>query len=240
MTIKTHTERKNCELRVRELADYMAASQQARITVLRGVKYRRIAQTLNHKEARLAIATWLKDGGCDKSQLKAKADYIRTKMTTGSFEAQQNDTNADYIEAFLNAFPQMQIPSCELYAPDANASIVLNGTKIVYNPDLIVRRTTKINTAKIGGIFLRYAKGKDLSEEAASTQSAFTFGFLKENPYELESKPENKLCMTIDGHSGKITEAPGDSVYRFKEMTAACALISAVWPTIQPPPNAVF
>lgn len=61
----THVMRPRCELRARELADYMAASAQRKRTVLREAKYRPVARVLNHVEARTTIAAWLREGDGD-------------------------------------------------------------------------------------------------------------------------------------------------------------------------------
>lgn len=161
-------------------------------------------------------------------------------MATSDFEANQNDFNADYIESFVAAFPAMSIPTCEMMPVPSQGRININGTTVVYNPDVAVARTTIRNTRKVGGIFLRYAKNDELPEVAAGFQSAFAFGFLKANPFEPEAEPEHKLCITIDGNSGRVTEAPSKAGYLWKEMEAACADIAERWPLIQPPPNAVF
>lgn len=239
MADPTHTERKACELRVRELADYMAASQQRRRTVLREVKFRPIARTLQHKEARTFLSNWLREGHGDTAALERQAERLRARMTTSDFEASQNNLSADYIQAFTAAFPAMGIPPCEMQ-PATKGTLTLEGTKIVFNPDLLVTRTTKLNTRKLGAVFLRYAKGKELDQEAALFQSAFAFGYLGQAPFEENAKPELKLCMTIDGLSGRRNEAPTNAVYRFNEMTAACADIAERWPSIKPPPNAVL
>ena len=239
MADATHTERKSCELRVRELADYMAASQQRRRTVLRDIKYRPIARTLQHKEARTFLSNWLREGHGDASALDRQAERLRARMSTSDFEASQNNLSADYIEAFTAAFPTMGIPSCEMH-PATKGTITLQGTRIVFNPDVLVTRTTKQNTRKLGAVFLRYSKGKELDEEAALFQSSFAFGYLTQAPFEEEAEPERKLCMTIDGLSGRRNEAPGNAVYRFKEMTATCADIASLWSGIQPPAGAVL
>ena len=119
-------------------------------------------------------------------------------------------------------------------------TINLNGTTVVYNPDLNIRRTTRKNTIKTGGLFLRYAKGKEMDEDAATYQSAFSFGYLQSLPGDDNSSPEKKLCMTVCAYSGKVTGAPSNSVYLFNEMSAACASIAEQWPNIAPPENAVL
>lgn len=239
MADATHTERKSCELRVRELADYMAASQQRRRTVLRDVKFRPIARTLQHTEARTFLSNWLREGHGDTSALTKEAERMRARMATSDFETNQNNSSADYIDAFTAAFPEMGIPPCEMH-PATKGGVTLNGTRVVFNPDVLVTRTTKQNTRKLGALFLRYAKGKDLDEAAALFQSSFTFGYLSLAPFEENAEPERKLCMTIDGYSGRRNEAPGNSVYRFNEMKAACADIAERWASIQPPPGAVI
>lgn len=99
---------------------------------------------------------------------------------------------------------------------------------------------TRRNTTKVGALYLRYAKGKELNADAAKFQSAFVFGFLDGLPVEDESDPEKKLCLTVCAYSGKATEAPSNSIYLYKEMKAACAAIADQWPNIEPPPNAVL
>ena len=239
MADATHTERKACELRVRELADYMAASQQRRRTVLRDVKFRPIARTIQHTEARVFLSNWLREGTGDTSALSREAGRLRGLMTTSDFEASQHNSSADYIDSFTGAFPLMDIPTCQMQPP-TKGSMTLNGTRVVFNPDILVTRTTQRNTRKLGAVFLRYAKGKELDETAALFQSAFTFGYLSRAPFEDAATAENRLCLTIDGYTGRCTQAPTNSVYRFNEMAAACADIAERWASIQPPPGAVI
>ncbi|MGJ3263002.1 MAG: hypothetical protein ACFE0R_07185 [Salinarimonas sp.] len=240
LLMPTHSERQTCELRVRELADYMAASQQRRRSMLRQIKYPPLARLLNHKEARSTISYWLREGGGDTSALSDKAERFRTRMATTDFEAMQNQYNSDYVDTFAGIYDKLDIPACEMEAPYGKQTISLGGTSVIYNPDLNLRRVTIKNTVKVGGLFLRYAKDKKLDASAAQFQSAFTFGFLKATMPQEDAKPEHKLCLTVCAYSGALTEAPSNSVYLFNEMEAACASIAERWANIEPPPNAEF
>lgn len=161
-------------------------------------------------------------------------------MTTSEFEAYQNHHNADYVDAFADACTKLAIPPCEMHPAVGKQAVNLNGTSVVHNPDLVLRRITKKNTVKSGAIYLRYAKGKEMSPDAAEWQSAFTFGFLTGMPPEVDCAPEHKLFLTVCAYSGKSTEAPTNSNYKLKEMAAACASIADQWPNIQPPPSAIL
>ncbi|MGU3536804.1 hypothetical protein ACLBXP_02910 [Methylobacterium sp. A54F] len=222
------------------MADYMAASAQRKRTVLRDAKYRPVARVLNHSDARVTIAAWLREGDGDIETLRDKAEWFRTRMTTGEFEAYQNQHNADYVDAFADICSKLNIPACEMRPSNGKQAVTLNGTSVIHNPDLLLRRVTRKNTVKSGALYLRYAKGKELNPAAAEWQSAFAYGFLAGMPPEADCEPERKLCLTVCAYSGKATEAPTKSTYMFKEMAAACASIADQWPNIQPPPNAIL
>jgi len=236
----THVMRPRCELRARELADYMAASSQRKRTVLRDAKYRPLARVLNHSEARLTIAGWLREGDGDIATLRGKAEWFRDRMTTGDFEAYQNQHNADYIDAFADICDKLDIPTCEMHPPGGKQTVKINGTILVHNPDLDLKRTARNNKVKYGALYLRYAKGKELNADAARYQSAFTFGFLSGLPQEENTDPERKLCLTVCAYSGNAIEAPSNSIYLYKEIAATCAAIADQWPNIKPPPGAIL
>jgi hypothetical protein len=82
---------------------------------------------------------------------------------------------------------------------------------------------------------LRYAKGEELDASTAEWQTPGLFDFLKMIYPLEEAEAERKLCVVVDAYTGKIHTAPGNAVYRFNEMKAACADIAERWPAIAPP-----
>ena len=62
---KTHREVPEPEISVRHLADFMAASERARRTIVEGCKYRPIARLVQHKEATLAISGAIQKGALE-------------------------------------------------------------------------------------------------------------------------------------------------------------------------------
>ena len=116
----------------------------------------------------------------------------------------------------------------------------MDRTKVNLSIDLLSSRVTKTNAVRIGAIAFRYAKGEPLNEGVAEFQAAFAFGYLKERPFAIEADPELKLCLVIDNYGGKVFEAPGNSIDRFNNMTAACSTIADCWDAITPPAKAIF
>ena len=240
-TKKTHREVKAPQISIPQLADYMAASEQRQRTIAQDCKYRSTARVVQHADARIVVTNHILSGGGGTDDLQAKADAIRNKLSDSDFEADINDHSADYIERFAKVFPNVELPaSAKLSAPEIFAPLTLNGVKVTFRPQIILGRITKTNTVKSGAIMLRYAKGKPLKPDVADYQSAGIFGYMTTLNTSNAAEAERALCVTLDAYMGVCHPAPGNAVYLFKEMSAACATIGEWWPGIKPPKNAIL
>jgi hypothetical protein len=235
MTVKTtHKEFKTPKISSRYLADYMAASDRKRRSILRSCKYPPIARVLQHTEAKASISNFVKAGNPDTSSLSAKADSLRNRLSDGDFDRQLLDVNADYIDRFVLKYGSMDFPKADAVQVDKWPRINISGVSV--SPDALFQfqRTTKTNKVNIGIGAIRYSKGSNLAEDVGLWQSAFLFGYL--TSLELNGEiPEKKLCMTLDAYAGVVYPAPGDSVRRFANMEAACASIADMWDKIEAP-----
>ena len=236
----THTLRKTPHISVSRLADYMAASEQARRTIAQSCKYRPIARVIQHVEARGAISAAYTKGSPDLKALKERAESIRRKIADSDFEADVNDHNASYVARFAEVAPSLKLPAAEISAGAKFPTFVVSDVRITFALDLRLHRLTRTNEVRVGGAMLRYAKQKALPPLVAEFQSAFVYGRLCEIADALAGMPEKKLCLTIDAQDGVVYEAPTRSVYLYKEMGAACQAIAERWPAIKPPKGAVI
>ncbi|RTE92976.1 hypothetical protein [Bradyrhizobium sp. LVM 105] len=237
---KTHRVVNEPKISARYLADFMAASERTRRTILRGCKYQPIARLVQHDEAKSTISKFLRDGEGSTATLTEKANGLRNRMADSDFDRDLLDHNADYIDRFAEVFPDLDLPSVEFHPPGKANPIELNGVKVTTEIQFRLRRLTKTNKIRVGGAAFRYAKGKSLSPEVANWQSAFMLGYLHQTVTEPEAEPEGQLCLTIDASGGVCHRAPTDAVSRFNNMDAACATIAEWWPNIAPPDTAVF
>jgi hypothetical protein len=239
-TKKTHTEVKQPQISVPRLADYMAASEQAKRTIAQSCKYRAIARVVQHDEAKAAISSHMLDGSKGIGGLKERAEFIRNKLADDDFEADVNDHNADYIDQFCKVVAAIKLPMAELLPVTPFKPLMLNGVRVTFIPQLLLRRKTKTNKIKSGALMLRYAKGKALPERVAGFQSSAIFGYMKTIEQAQMAEAERELCITLDAYTGTCHDAPGKAAYFFKEMKAACETLAERWPAIKPPKNAVL
>ncbi len=238
---QTHREVKEPKISARYLAEFMAASERGARTILRGCKYQPIARLVQHDEAKVTVAGFVRSGETDTTILTQKAQSLRDRMADCDFDRDLYDHNADYIDRFATVAGELRIPDGERLPPGKVPSIKLNGVAVTSEIHFRLRRLTKTNKVQVGAACFRYAKNKSLPADVANWQSAFLYGYLKQpGMAEEQADVERKLCLTIDAYAGVCHSAPSNSVSRFHEMEAACATIAEWWPNIQPPANAKF
>lgn len=238
---KTHRLVEKPQMSVRFLADYMAASDQARRTVLRGCKYRAIARLVQHDDAKLAVSKYMLGGINDPQILEAESEYIRAKLADDDFGRDCNDINADYVKRFAQVVEDVELPKgAEWVASKTFVAQQINGVRVTFAPNLLTRRVGQKNTVKTGAMMLRYKKGAKLPDEAGAFQSSIIHGLLSLYGVDLDEEVDPKLCVTLDAHSGIMHAAPTTAVSRFNNTKAACATIGEVWDNIKPPPGAVI
>jgi hypothetical protein len=114
---KTHREVKHPQISIRYLADYMAASEQARRTIIRGCKYQPIARVVQHDEAKLAVSKFIRSGLTDIATLQSEAQRLRDRMADSEFDRDVLDHNVDYIERFAQVSSKLDLPNAEILPP---------------------------------------------------------------------------------------------------------------------------
>ena len=240
MPHKTHTLVNTPTVNIRYLADYMAASEQTKRTILRSCKYRPTARMIQHIEAKLAVTNYIKSGSSNPEELRDKAAQILNKLTVDEFEESTNLHNANYLKRFAEVSDLLNLPKAELSHAGKAVTIPVNGVNVRFDPALTATRTTRTNKLKCGALMLRYQKAKPLPEATGRFQSAGALGLLRLQHEGDSVEPDATLCITVDGYTGEAHPAPTNSAYLFKEMQAACASISERWQAIPPPKGAIF
>lgn len=237
---KTHRERKDPQVSISRLADYMAASEQVRRSMMNSFRFQPIGRVIQHKEARRIISNYLSSASRNLRDLEIALDDLESKICDSQFEIDTLQHNCDYLRRFIAMAASIDLPDAEYIIIDSLPSITLNGTKVTFSPQALASRVTRRNTLKSGALMLRYAKNEPLPTEVGLWQSSFMFGYLTKYPLDETSQPEKALCLTLDCYLGVAYQAPGDAIYRFKEMAAASGGIAERWAALKPPAGSVL
>jgi hypothetical protein len=240
MPSPTHQYVQRPRVGVRYLADYMAGSKRNERRILQLSKYRPIAKVIQHTDAQIAISKFMRSNSLGVDWLMNEADALRNRLADDDFDRHLFDSNADYIARFASVWADVALPSAEILPPGKAGAIVLHGVRVTVGLHIRLRRTTRTNKVREGAAMLRYAKGKQVSSDAAAWQAAFLLGYLQDTSVDQDVQPEGKLCLVIDAYAGACHAAPTNSVRRYQNMQAACASIAEQWPNIKPPPDAIL
>ena len=237
---KTHIAVAAAEISVRYLADYMAASERRRRSIIEGCKFRPLARLLQHKEAQITISRAIQSGEPDPKLLQKKADFIRSKLATDDFDALTNEANADYVAKFSEVVASIKLPNAEILPGKVFPAVKIHGVKVRFSPHLLLRRIDKTNKQRRGAFMLRYAKGKPLNPDVGGYQSAAALGLLRDYFKEEGTEVDKAISVTLDAFTGILYPAPGAAISMFANMKAACQTIGERWANIPPPKNAVI
>lgn len=237
MTSYTHREVKEVKISTRFLADYMAANPGPKRTILRDQKYRSLRRQVNHKEARQEISKFLTTVPHDTATLSEKAQTIRDRLSVDDFQRSVFDMNADFLDQFVEVYPDFDLPNGDIIPLPLTQSMNLNGVEISRDFLAVTRRVMKSNRQRSGAIALRYSKGKSVKARAAQWQSVIMYGYLDISPLDPATTPESALCLTYDAFDGSTYDAGTKSVSEFNQVVDACQTIADIWPSIEPNEN---
>lgn len=236
----THTLVKHPKISSRFLADYMAASEIRRRTIIRDCKYISTARRLQHDRAMPYMSSALLNGQLVDGGGGNISAALRNGPHTSPFQEKKAKVNADAIDHFDTVFEKIELGK-HLRTPVTDAEpIELGG--VIIKPMLAfgVSRFTKTNKLRIGAACIRYSKNKPVKNETAQFQAAFTHGYLRHFNEDEALEVEPKLCWLIDAFSGKLIEAPSNSVSIYNNITSACYSISERWDKITPPARSII
>ena len=159
---------RNPRMSARTLADYMAASERTRRTIVRDCKYRSTARVIQHEAAKMAVAKFIRSGDTDPKSLNSEAERLRERVIADSdFDRDLLDHNADYIDRFATVLPALSLPKAERQAPGQAPPIEMQGVKVGVELHFRLSRVTRTNKVRAGAGMLRYAKRKPLDPDVA-------------------------------------------------------------------------
>jgi hypothetical protein len=114
---RTHREVRTPKISARYLADFMAGSETAKRSIVRGCKYQSVARVVQHDEAKKAIGEFMVGPNADLSNLIGAAERLRSRIADSDFERDLYDHNAEYISRFAQVSSTLSMPEAGILPP---------------------------------------------------------------------------------------------------------------------------
>ena len=233
------------------MGEYMAADDEPRETILRNLKYERIAPSLIYDKLYKAVVGYLTSPTLDRRILDACRTTLESERDAS--EAAQKRENLQYelnaLDAFersLNALDTRNMLFERL--PQTGRPISAHGVTISVRPTVRIRVSRPRGKDLVGALLIDTAKGlvPKTPEAEAKLSKAMTHTAVivhrqvaeiyAETPEDgVQVSPEH--CVVFHSHRQQRIECPSGSRKMMRNIEAVCRHIAGGWNGIAPPPS---
>lgn len=232
---------------VLDMGEYMAADDGPRETLLRNMKFERMAPTLMYRSLYQAVASYLASPTKDLKILARCREDIKTQLTmTTNVKARENLTYElralDAFEAARNAMP---VGGVILERSTKAGSLTVEGVKISVRPSALVRASRPRSIDLLGALVVDVAKGvlPKTDEAQARLTNGMVHGavlihqFVEATAGDRDGKPHPEHCAVFHAVRSEWVCAPVSHRKMLRNVEAVCRNIARSWAGIIAPAN---
>ncbi len=225
----------------------MAADDGPRETLLRDMRYERLARTFIYRQLRPAVAAFLASPTRDRGILarcRARLEHDRD----GASNPQKRE-NFSYelraLDAFERSLNALGVQGMSFEAAPPAAPLKIEGVVVSVQPTAHVRQRRPRGCDLVGALIVDLAKGitPKTDETKARIESAMRHGAILIHQYvcatlsDEDSKPSPDHAIIYHAHRQERVCAPVAGKKLSRNIEAVCRNIARSWEGIKPPAN---
>lgn len=225
----------------------MAADDGPRETLIRDLKYERLARSLVYRTLNQAVASFLVSPTRDRRILIAARETLVAERDASQNPRQRENIvyelrALDAFEASLNA---LSLTGWTLErVPVGGHRLDVEGVRINVRPTVRIRLRKLRGADQVGALLVDVAKGQapKTDESAARVANAMTHSAIVLHQYVVDTLPEDGSKPSLDhtivfhSHRQQAVTAPTNHKRRYRNIEAACRSVASRWDSIKPPP----
>jgi hypothetical protein len=224
--------------------EYMAAEASRRETLLRDMKYQKMAPTLNHSRIRRAIARYLASPTHDYRILASCRETLERERDAAANPQRQNLTfeirALDVFERSLNALGIAGV-NFELAAPAT--PLKMEGVSVSVQPTAHIRVRRPRGVDLIGAVVIDTAKGQtpktEVTKRRAEREMLYSaimvHQYLLREFTEDDPKPSAEQSIIFHTFRQQKMRAPDNYLKILRNLEADRRTIGRAWPDIKEP-----
>jgi len=232
---------------VLEMGEYMVADDGPRETILRNMRFERLAPSLIYRHLYRAIPQFLASPVRDRGILaKCRIDIETDRAAAATPRARDNCTYAlRALEAFERSLNALPVAGWTLERAPAAAPLKINGVSISVQPTAHIRVRRPRGVDLIGALLVDVAKGLILKTDEAKAKATkgmlFASMLLNQHVVSIfpgdDPKPSAEHCIIFHTHRQELQRCPDSYRRPMRNVEAVCGNISRGWEGIIPPPD---
>jgi len=232
---------------VLQLGEYSVLEDGPRETLLRNMKYERLAPSLIYRKVYAAITAFLVHPLRDSRILIAcREDLERTR---DSAELPRQRENASYalnaLDAFERSANHVRMGNVTFAVAPPATYLRIEDVKVSVQPSALILVARSRGSDLVGALIVDAAKGAELRTEAArerATQAMKNAAILLHQHVVAQHdgmgvKPSCEHAIVFHSHRQQTESAPSSHRRELRNLTACCRSIADRWDRIVPPPK---
>lgn len=230
---------------VLDMGEYMAADDGPRETLLRNMKYERIARTLTYRTLYLAVASYLASPTRDRRILEKCRKVLEDELTLAINPTVIDNLTYELraLETFERSLNAMDIGSVTLERAATATPLNIEGVKISVRPTVYIRAARPRGVDLRGALVVDMAKGtlpKTDEAQAKLTKAMVHSAVLLHEHVAAalgDGKPSNAHAVIFHAHRQEWVSAPANYRSLLRNIEAVCRNIDRSWNGIVAPDN---
>ena len=232
--------RETPRLSTNDLARYMVAGDNARMSIAKNAKFPKSAPMVRYKDVRSALTSYLTDPSRSVNHIVTAETMFTQRASDPSETSFRQDDARKSIEV-LHAAQRMgnELGRFEFHkAPSQQTPLTIGGVEIFVRTDLQVYGVSR-GILQIGGAIFRMSQddaGTDSAKFKRKEMGMYVATLIRlhlEHNGEDNRTLANHLCMSIDVQHGEIFQATGAVTRRIADIESACKMLALLWPTLE-------
>ena len=232
---------------VLELGEYMAADDGPRETILRDMRYERLARSFIYRQLRPAVAAFLASPTRDRGILARCRTRLEHDRNDASHPQKRENFNYELsaLDAFERSLNALGGQGMNFEAAPPAAPLKIEGVVVSVQPTAHIRQRRPRGCDLVGALIVDLAKGTTpkTDETKARVASAMRYGTILVHQYVCatlsgeDSRPSPDHAIIYHAHRQERVCAPAAGRRLSRNIEAVCRNIARSWDGIQPPAN---
>ena len=225
----------------------MAAEDGPRETILRNMRYERLAPTLMYRTLRKGVIRYLTSPHRDRRILAECRVVLEAERDAALHPQKRENFNHELraLETFERSLNQLALAGLTLVPARHAAALVIEGVRISVQPTAYTRLVRPRGGYLAGALVIDLAKGAELKTDAARLKAedgrvhaaSLLHRHVAALQYEDDTKAATEQCVIFHAYRQQPTCAPKSAGRMYRNIEAVCKNIARGWENIIPPPK---
>jgi hypothetical protein len=229
------------------MGEYMAADDGPRETILRNMKFERLAPTLIYRHVHRAVSAFLASPTRDRSILLRCRMLLENERDSAALPQQRENIifALRALETFERSLNALGLDGLNFENAPAARPLRIEGVSVSVQPTAHIRVKRMRGADLVGAIVVDLAKGIEAKTEESKSRTtagmvhaaALLHQYVTNTLAREDARPSSDHCVIFHSYRRARVSSPSNYRRKLRNVEAVCRVIARGWNDIVPPPS---